>query len=103
MVLIGAGVLFAAIAVVVRASRMMTSLFIQLLLMTVSAVLTVLVFGVAGPWRRDDLPPLAVAPLATILLHFELGLHARPFAYLFAIALAGAGGPWISSPTALKA
>ena len=101
MVLIGAGVLFAAIAVVVRASRMATSLFIQLLLMTVSAVLTVLVLGVAGPWLGDDLPPLAVAAFATILLHFELGLHARHFAYLFAIAIAGVGALWIYAATAL--
>ena len=101
LVLIGAGVLFAAIAVLVRASRMATSLFIQLLLMTVSAVLTVLVFGVAGPWLDDDLPPLAVAAFATILLHFELGLHARHFAYLFAVAIAGVGVLWIYAATSL--
>src|SRR5258708_25551987 len=100
-VLIGAGVVFAVIAVGVRASRFDRNLTIQLLLMTVSAVLTVLVFGVAGPWLGDDLPPLAVATFATILLHFELGLHARHFAYLFAIALAGVGVLWIYSLTAL--
>jgi diguanylate cyclase (GGDEF)-like protein/PAS domain S-box-containing protein len=99
--LIGAGVLFAVIAVAVRASRMATNLLLQLLLMTVSAVLTVLVLGVAGPWLGDDLPPLAAAAFATILLHFELGLHARHFAYLFAIAVAGVGVLWIYAVTSL--
>jgi len=100
-VLIGAGVVFAVIAVGVRASRFAASLKVQLLLMLVSAVLTVLVLGVAGPWLGDDLPPLAAAAFATILLHFELGLHARHFAYLFALALAGLGSLWIYAVVAL--
>ena len=101
LVLIGSGVVFAAIAVGVRASRVAASLTIQMLLMLVSAVLTVLVLGVAGPWLGDDLPPLAAAAFATILLHFELGLRARHFAYLFAVALAGLGALWIYAVTAL--
>jgi len=101
LVLIGAGVVFAAIAISVRVSRYAANLRIQLLLMLVSAVLTVLVLGVAGPWLGDDLPPLAAAAFATILLHFELGLHARHFAYLFAIALAGVGALWIYAVTSL--
>src|SRR5260370_1230703 len=90
-VLIGAGVVFAVVAVGVRASRFATNLTIQLLLMLVSAVLTVLVLGVAGPWLGDDLPPLAAAAFATILLHFELGLRARHFALPLALSLAGLG------------
>jgi len=101
LVLIGSGVVFAVIAVGVRASRFGANLTIQMLLMLVSAVLTVLVLGVAGPWLGDDLPPLAAAAFATILLHFELGLHARHFAYLFVIALAGLGALWIYAVTAL--
>ena len=100
-ILIGLGVVFAAVAVAVRASRFSADVRIQVLLMLVSAVLTVLVLGVAGPWLGDDLPPLAAATFATILLHFELGLHARHFAYLFAIALAGLGALWIYAVTAL--
>ena len=100
-VLIGAGVVFAVIAVGVRASRFDRNLTIQLLLMLVSAVLTVLVLGVAGPWLGDDLPPLAAAAFATILLHFELGLHARHFALLLAVALAGLGSLWIYAVVAL--
>src|SRR6202022_1218638 len=85
----------------VRASRLSTSLAIQLPLMLLAAVLTGLVLGVAGPWLGDDLPPLAVAAFATILLHFELGLHARRFAYLFVIAIAGLAVLWIYAVTAL--
>src|SRR5207302_539934 len=101
LILISAGVLFAIIAIGVRASRLATSLAIQVLLMIVSTVLTVLVLGVAGPWLGDDLPPLAAAAFATILLHFELGLHARHFAYLFAVAIAGVGALWIYAATQL--
>src|SRR5258708_23238715 len=100
-VLIGAGVVFAVIAVGVRASRFDRNLAIQLPLMVVAAVLTVLVLGVAGPWLGDDLPPLAAAAFATILLHFELGLHARRFAYLFVIAIAGLAVLWIYAVTTL--
>jgi diguanylate cyclase (GGDEF)-like protein/PAS domain S-box-containing protein len=101
LVLIGAGVVFAVIAIGVRATRFATNLTIQLLLMLVSAVLTVLVLGVAGPWLGDDLPPLAAAAFGSILLAFELGLHARHFAYLFVIALAGLGALWIYAVLAL--
>ena len=72
-ILIGLGVVFAVVAVAVRASRFSADVRIQVLLIVVSAVLTVLVLGVAGPWLGDDLPPLAAATFATILLHFELG------------------------------
>jgi len=101
VIMITAGVAFAVIAVGVRASRLATNLALQVLLMIVSTVLTVLVLGVAGPWLGDDLPPLAAAAFATILLHFELGLHARHFAYLFAVAIAGVGALWIYAATQL--
>jgi diguanylate cyclase (GGDEF)-like protein/PAS domain S-box-containing protein len=100
-VLIGLGVVFAVVAAPIRASRFRAGVRVQVLMMLVSAVLTVLVLGVAGPWLGDDLPPLAAAAFATILLGFELGLHARHFAYLFAIALAGLGVLWIYAGTAL--
>ncbi|HEX7263735.1 MAG TPA: PAS domain S-box protein [Candidatus Dormibacteraeota bacterium] len=101
LVLIGAGVVFAAIAVGIRASPLASNLALQLALMVVSTVLTVLVLGVAGPRLKDDLPPLAAAAFATILLHFDLGLHARHFAYLFAIAVAGLAVLWIYAVTTL--
>jgi len=101
LILLAAGVIFAVIAIGVRASRFAVNLTILLLLMLVSTVLTVLVLGVAGPWLGDDLPPLAAAAFATILLHFELGLHARRFAFLLAIPILGLGTLWIYAITAL--
>ncbi|HSS93797.1 MAG TPA: PAS domain S-box protein [Candidatus Dormibacteraeota bacterium] len=101
LILIAAGIVFAAVAVGVRATRLSNNLALQLVLMLVSAILTVLVLGVAGRSLGDDLPPLAAAAFATILLHFELGLHARHFASLFAIALAGLGALWIYAVTQL--
>ncbi len=101
LVLIGFGVVFAVIAVGIRASQMATNLTIQLLLMLIGAVLIVLVLGVAGHSLGDDLPPLAAAAFATILLHFELGVHARRFALLLVIALAALGVLWIYAVTSL--
>ena len=101
LILIGVGVVYALIAIAVRSSRLSTNLPIQLLLMAVSATLTVLVLGVAGPWLQNDLPPLAAASFATILLHFDLGLHARHFGYIFAIATIGLAVLWVYAVTAL--
>ncbi len=95
LLLIGAGVVFAAIAVAIRASRFATSVRVQLALMAVSSILTVLVFGVAGRWLGNDLPPLAAAAFATILLHFDLGFHSRHFVFVFAVAIAGLLVLWI--------
>ena len=99
--LIGLGVVYAGIAIYVRSSRLSSSLTVQLLLMIVSAILTVLVLGVAGRWLKNDLPPLGAASFATILLHFELGLHARHFRYVFVIAVVGLGILWVYAVTAL--
>ena len=99
LVLIGAGIVFAAIAIAVRVSRLAANVAIQLVLMVVSAVLTVLGLGVAGRWLGDDLPPLAAAVFVTMLLYFQQALHARHFAYVFAIALAGVGALWIYAAT----
>jgi len=101
LALIAVGVVYAGVAIYVRSSRLSTNLTVQLVLMSVSAILTVLVLGVAGPWLKNDLPPLAAASFATILLHFELGLHARHFRYIFVIAVVGLGALWVYALTAL--
>ena len=101
LVLIGFGVVYAAVAVAVRASRLAANLGVQLVLMTIAAVLTILVLGVAGPWLGNDLPPLAAASFATILLHFDLGLHARHFGYIFLIAAIALGALWVYAITSL--
>ena len=101
LLLFGAGVIFAIFAIGVRASRFAPNVRIQLLLMMGSTLLTVLVLGLAGPWLGDDLPALAAAAFATIILHFELGLHARRFAFLLALPIIGLGVLWIYAATAL--
>jgi diguanylate cyclase (GGDEF)-like protein/PAS domain S-box-containing protein len=94
-ILIGAGVLFGVIATAVRASRLARNAPIQLVLMASAAVITVGVLGAAGRWLGNDLPPLAAASFATILLHFDLGFHVRRFVYVLGIALAGLGALWV--------
>jgi diguanylate cyclase (GGDEF)-like protein/PAS domain S-box-containing protein len=94
-ILIGVGILFGAVAIAIRVSRLGTSIPIQLALMVVSAILTVAVFGVAGPWLGNDLPPLAAASFATILLHFDLGFRVRHVSFVFLIAVAGLGTLWV--------
>ncbi|TAN32301.1 PAS domain S-box protein [bacterium] len=100
-ILIGAGVVFGIVAVGIRASRLATNVPVQLAVMACAAALTVLVLGVAGRWLGNDLPPLAAASFATILLHFDLGFHARHFGYVFVIAIVGLGALWLYAVTAL--
>src|SRR6185295_2708700 len=101
LLLIAFGGVFAVVAVAVRPTRLASHLPVQLLLMTASAVLTVLILGVAGPWLGNDLPPLAAAAFATILLHFDLGLHARHAGYVFLIAAVALAALWVYAFTAL--
>ncbi len=94
IVLIAIGTVYGLVAVGIRATRFSAIFPIQAALMACSSVLTVLILGVAGPWLGNDLPPLAVAAFATIIIHFDLGFHARHFRYVFLIAVAGLGSLW---------
>jgi diguanylate cyclase (GGDEF)-like protein/PAS domain S-box-containing protein len=100
-ILIGIGVVFGAVAVVVKMSRFSASLLVQLPIMVTAAILTVLVLGVAGRWLGDDLPPLAAVSFAAVFLHFEAGLHSRHFAYVFGVAILGIGALWVYAVTQL--
>jgi len=95
LVLIGVGVVVAAVAIYVRASRLSSNLAVQLAVMVCSAGLTVAIFGLAGRWLGNDLPPLAAVSFAAILLHFELGLHSRHFGYVFTVAGLGLCALWV--------
>ena len=94
VVLLGIGVVFAAVAIAVKASRFGNRLAAQLPIMITAAILTDLVLGTAGRWLGEDLPPLAAVSFAAVFLHFEVGLHSRHFAYVFGVALIGLGGLW---------
>jgi diguanylate cyclase (GGDEF)-like protein/PAS domain S-box-containing protein len=102
LALFGVGIAFGILAIAIRTSKFGKNVPIQLALMACAAVLTVAVFAVAGPWLGSDLPPLAAATFAAILLHFDLGFHVRNFTYVLAIALAGISALWIYSIASLN-
>ena len=99
--LIGAGVIYAAVAVSIRGSRFSSRVPVQLGLMASNALLAVAVLGVAGPWLGNDLLPLAAAVFATTLLYFDLGFLTRHFPYLLAISVAGLAALWIDAVVVL--
>jgi diguanylate cyclase (GGDEF)-like protein/PAS domain S-box-containing protein len=100
-VVIGAGIVYAAVAVWIRGSRFSNRVPIQLGLMACNALLAVAVLGVAGPWLGNDLLPLAATVFATTLLYFDLGFLTRHFPYLLAIAVAGLAALWIDADVVL--
>jgi diguanylate cyclase (GGDEF)-like protein/PAS domain S-box-containing protein len=100
-VVIGAGIVYAAVAVWIRGSRFSSRVPIQLGLMACNALLAVAVLGVAGPWLGNDLLPLAAAVFATTLIYFDLGFLTRHFPYLLAIAVAGLAALWIDAAVVL--
>jgi diguanylate cyclase (GGDEF)-like protein/PAS domain S-box-containing protein len=99
--LIGAGVVYGAIAVGLRASRRSTRPAVQLGLMGCNALFAVATLAVAGPWLGNDLVPLSAALFATMLLYFDLGFLSRHFPYVIAIAVVGLGALWIDAAVIL--
>ncbi|TME70900.1 MAG: PAS domain S-box protein, partial [Chloroflexi bacterium] len=100
-ILIGLGVVFGAIAVGLKASRVGNRLFAQLPVMITAAILADLVLGTAGRWLDDDLPPLAAVSFAAVFLHFDVGLRSRHFPYVFGVAMLGLGALWVYAITQL--
>jgi diguanylate cyclase (GGDEF)-like protein/PAS domain S-box-containing protein len=94
---IGAGILYGAVAIGIRASRLSEKAPVQLGLMVANAVLAVAVLGVAAPWLGGDLMPLSAAVFATMLLYFDLGFVTRHFPYVIAIAVVGLGALWLDA------
>ncbi len=101
VILIGIGVVFAAVALAVKASPFGNRLAAQLPIMVVATLLTTLVLGVAGRWLGNELPPLAAVSFATVFLHFEVGFHSRHFGYVLAVAIVGLASLWIYAVTQL--
>jgi diguanylate cyclase (GGDEF)-like protein/PAS domain S-box-containing protein len=99
--LIGVGVVFAAVSMVVKASRYASNLAVKVAITLFAAVLTDLVLGVAGRWLGDDLPPLAAVSFATVFLYFEAGLNTRHFGWVFGVAILGIGALWFYAVTQL--
>ncbi len=96
-VLIGIGVVYGAIAVAVRGSRLAGRVGVQLALMASNSLLAVAVLAVAGPWLGDDVMPLSAALFATMLLYFDLGFLTRHFLFVIVIAALGLAALWIDA------
>lgn len=94
-VLLGAGAVYGAIAVAIKASRFSARIPVQLALMACNALFAVAALGVAAPWLGNDLIPLSAALFATMLLYFDLGFLTRHFLYVIAIAVVGLAALWI--------
>src|SRR5256885_16488960 len=81
-IVIGAGIVYGAIAVWIRSTTMASLTPVQLLLMAANVLLAVAALGAAGPWLGSDLPPLAVGAFAAMLLYFDMGYTGRHFGYV---------------------
>src|SRR5207248_3692603 len=93
-IVIGAGIVYGAIAVWIRSTTMASLTPVQLLLMAANVLLAVAALGAAGPWLGSDLPPLAVGVFAAMLLYFDMGYNVRHFGYVLLVAAAGLGLLW---------
>ncbi len=91
---IAAGVVYGAIALWIRSKPLASRTPVQLMLMAANAALAVAALGEAGPWLGNDLPPLAVAVFAAMLLYFDMGYNASHFGYVLLVAAAGLAVLW---------
>ena len=101
LVLIGAAVVLAAIAVSVRSTSLAGSLPLRTVLLACGVGLALGGVGVAGRWLGDDLPPLAVVSVAVVLLHFDLGLRWRRVGYVFGVVALAVAVLWTYAFTSL--
>lgn len=101
LVVIGAALGLAVVAVSVRASNLSGSATLRTGLSVFSVLLVLGALGIAGRWLGSDLPPLAAVSLAAVILHFDLGMRTRYVGYLFAIVAAGLLGLWIYAAAVL--
>ena len=93
--LVGAGIAYAVVAVWIRGSMKWSDDFaVALGMMVINTILAVGVLGVAAPWLMGDLPPMAAALFATMIL-FDLGFGSRRFLYVLAVAVVGLGILWV--------
>ena len=94
LAVLAVGIAYAGAVIWFRSSRVATSTGIQLLLMAANVLLVVIALGVAGPWLMSDLPPLAVAVFAAMLLFFDAGYSWRQFGYAVLLVAGGCAVLW---------
>lgn len=100
-VVIGVATVLAMAGVSIRASRWAGNFPVRLALAVSGLILAMIGLAVAGPWLRNDLPPIAVVTIATVVLHFDLGLRSRRFAIVFAFSVVAVAVLWIYAVTSL--
>jgi diguanylate cyclase (GGDEF)-like protein/PAS domain S-box-containing protein len=98
---IGVATVLALVGVSIRASRFAGNYAIRLTLAVFGLVLAMVGLGIAGPWLGNDLPPIAVVTIATVVLHFDLGLRSRRFGYIFGFSLVAVAALWLYAVTTL--
>jgi diguanylate cyclase (GGDEF)-like protein/PAS domain S-box-containing protein len=99
--IIGSATVLAVVGVSIRASRLAGSFPIRISLAVLGLVLATIGLGVAGPWLGNDLPPITVVTVATVVLHFDLGLRSHRFGYIFGAAALSVGALWLYALTTL--
>jgi diguanylate cyclase (GGDEF)-like protein/PAS domain S-box-containing protein len=99
--IIAAGLVYATSAVWIRSTRSGGLLPVRLLLVFINVALVVAALGLAGPWLQGELPPLAVAAFAALLLYWDSGYGAGQIGYVLLIAAAGLGLLWVEAISTL--
>jgi diguanylate cyclase (GGDEF)-like protein/PAS domain S-box-containing protein len=94
-VVIGSATVLALVGVSIRASRLAGNFPIRVSLAVFGLVLATIGLGAAGPWLGNDLPPIAVVTVATVVLHFDLGLRSHRFGFIFGAAVLSVGALWL--------
>ncbi len=99
--IIAAGLVYATSAVWIRSTPSGGVLPVRLLLVFINVALVVAALGLAGPWLQGELPPLAVAAFAALLLYWDSGYGAGQIGYVLLIAAAGLGLLWVEAISTL--
>ncbi len=99
--IIAVGLVYATSAVWIRSVPSGGVLPVRLVLVFINVALVVAALGVAGPWLQGELPPLAVAAFAALLLYWDSGYGAGQIGYVLLIAAAGLGLLWVEAISTL--
>ncbi|HET7467486.1 MAG TPA: PAS domain S-box protein [Candidatus Dormibacteraeota bacterium] len=99
--IIAVGLVYATSAVWIRSMPWGGALPVRLLLVFVNVALVVAALGLAGPWLQGELPPLAVAAFAALLLYWDSGYGGGQIGYVLLIAAAGLGLLWVDAVATL--
>ncbi|TMB43265.1 MAG: PAS domain S-box protein, partial [Chloroflexi bacterium] len=100
-IIIAAATILAVVGVAIRSSAWGARFGLRLGFAAGGVTLAVVGLGAAGRYLGNDLPPLAVVTVATVVLHFDLGVRSIRFGYILGLAVAAVGALWIYALTTL--